>query len=65
MAAAHILYRLLAESVIINSFNWQRDEPLNLARECDRQWNVTIGLYKDMVNSNAPYHASRPFFLWK
>ena len=34
------------------------DEPFNLAGECNKQGNVTIGLYKDTVNGNALYHAS-------
>ena len=37
-------------------------QPFNLAGEFDRQWNATIGLYKDKVNGNALYDPSRRFF---
>ena len=46
-------------------FNWRREELFNLAGESDRQWNATIGLYKDKVNGNALYDASRRFFFMK
>ena len=39
------------------------DEPFNLEGECNKQWNVKIGLYKDTVNNNAIYHASPSVFM--
>ena len=56
----NVLY--LAES-IIRTFDFEKmngliDEPFNLEGECNKQWNVKIGLYKDTVNNNAIYHAS-------
>ena len=38
------------------------DEPFNLEGECNMQWNVKIGLYKDTVNNNAIDHASPSVF---
>ena len=40
------------------------DEPFNLAGEWNKQWNVTIGLYKDTMNGNALYHASPSVFFF-
>ena len=56
----NVLY--LAES-IIRTFDFEKmngliDELFNLEGECNKQWNVKIGLYKDTVNNNAIYHAS-------
>ena len=38
------------------------DEPFNLEGECNKQWNVKIGLYKDTVNNNAIDHARPSVF---
>lgn len=56
----------LGESIII-TFDFEKingliDEPFNLAGECNKQRNFTIGLYKDTANGNALYHASLRFF---